>query len=278
VKLRTILALTISAAIPIQTLAQPHVIAQLGNAPLVAQIASTTQLQNDVARDSALYRAAGDRLGLTPHEYALFAQRIAAKQVSYVTVPRHLDAMTWASGGNVYALHDVVIPANTMGWEVDLQEGHQVLALFVPARCGNLSVLRRTLPVLAQAGRQHHKPMVEAAATAPPVAPAAPIAQAPAVGLPAPPPVQTAPVQSVASSTPAVTHRGGFWPLLLIPVVALLTGGHGSNSTPTIPIFGGPPPGGASGPPPGFGGGPPPRTGPTPPPGGCPSPVPASRF
>ncbi len=190
-KLRSLVALIITTAIPVQTLAQPHVIAQLGNAPVIGRIDSTSQLQHDVAHYDATFRAAGDRIGLTPKEYAQFAQRIAARRVAYVTLPRHLDAMTWAGGGNVYALNDVIIPPDTKGWEVDLQEGHRVLALFVPARCGNLALLRRALPVVAQAAHPRRHTMVEAASTAPPgtpAAPAPPVAQAPAVGLPPTPP------------------------------------------------------------------------------------------
>lgn len=300
VRLRTLLAVIISISIPIQTFAQSHVIAQLGNFPVIGRIQSTDQLQSDVAHYNATFRAAGDRIGLTPKEYASFAQRVAARKVAYVTIPRHLDAMTWGSGGNVYAVDDVIIPPNTKGWEVDLQEGHRVLALFVPARCGNLAVLRKAMPVLAQATHPHHRKLVAAAAVAPrkpkaaaalppvaqapaaqapvaqaPVAQApaaqAPVAQAPAVGLPPSPPPAVAPFQTVATSTPPATHHNRLWPLLLmIPLVAFL-GGHGSN-TPSFPVIGGPPPVIGGGPPPGFGGGVGPVPVPTPS-AGCPQPA-----
>ncbi|HEV3154382.1 MAG TPA: hypothetical protein VGZ02_11305 [Candidatus Baltobacteraceae bacterium] len=276
-KLRTLVATILSVAIPLPAFAQPHVIAQLGTSPLVGRIASTAELQNDVSRESALFRTAGVKLGLTPEEYARFAQRIASRQVSYVTIPRHVDAMSWASNGSVYVLHDVVLPENTRGWEIDLTERGQVVALFVPARCGNLSLLRKPLPALAQV-----PPRTEAAVITPPpaptaaptAAPAPPVAAAPAVQLPPTPAPVAAPAQSVASSTPA-THRTGFLPLLLIPLVAFLASHGGRSGNTPIPLIGGPPPGSPGA------GGPPPGGGPTPPPGGgagCPTPSPASRF
>jgi hypothetical protein len=150
--------------------------------------------------------------------------------------------MSWSSGGNVYVLHDVVIPAGTKGWEVDLREGRHLVALFIPARCGNLSVVRRTLPALAQAPAPHPA-VVEAAATQPPapVASAAPVVAAPVVVAPAPPAATPAPYQSVAASTGPAHHHLGWWPLLLIPVAALLlhggsTGGTAGPAIQTAPV------------------------------------------
>jgi hypothetical protein len=56
--------------------------------------------------------------------------------------------MTWQANGKVYALHDVEVPARTHGWEVDLPHGHQMIAVYVPATYGNLSVVRRAIPVM----------------------------------------------------------------------------------------------------------------------------------
>jgi len=246
---RTAISLVLSVTMPLAAIAKPHEIAQLGTAPLTGEIASTSQLQANVNRQRHLFEVAGTKLGLSPREFAQFAARIDAKQLTYVTIPRHLDAMSWSSGGRVYVLHDVIIPAQTKGWEIDLQEQDHVVALFVPARCGNLSILRRPLPAIAKAPAPPPRVAVEAAATAPPVAPAAP-----AVSMPAPPPATPAPYESVASSTPPVTHHARWWPLLLIPIVGLIAGGFHGGSTPpltTVPPLNGPPPG------------------PTPPPAGC---------
>ena len=277
--LRTILAVLVSVTLPLPSLAAPHTIAQLGVSPLLGQVTSTPELQQDVARNQHIFSTAATKLGLTPREYAEFANRIANGRVSYVTIPRHLDAMTWASNGRVYALNDVIIPANTHGWEVDLVEGHQVLAMFVPAKCANLSLLRRPLPALAQAPPRQ-RVRVAAAETGPPApVPNAqgggtPVASpAPAVAVAAP--VATPPPYASAAASTGPSHRGiGWWPLLLVPIIALIGhggGGGGNTNVPGVPVVGGPPPGTttSSVPPPGGM-----LTVQPPPPSGCPSPKP----
>ena len=248
-------SMVLMIALPLPGFAQTHVIAELGTAPLIGQIASTSALQADVSRQQALFRRAGAKLGLSPREYTQLRDRIASRQVTYVTIPRHLDAMTWSSGGTVYVLHDVVIPAHTNGWEVDLQEQGRQVALFIPARCGNLSVVRRTVPHLAAAPMR--RPVVAAAQTSPPP-PAPPENQnpGPSVVLPqeapaSPPP----PYTTVATSTPAVHHLR-LWPLLLLPLIGLISGSHGGGNVNTVS-----PPGSVNGP------------GPLPSPG-CPQPTP----
>ncbi|MFN2450580.1 MAG: hypothetical protein ABR508_12460 [Candidatus Baltobacteraceae bacterium] len=232
---RILTSLVLMLAMPVPSIAQTHVIAELGTAPLIGQIASTPQLQADVARQQTLFRRAGAKLGLTPAEYAEFQSRIASKQLSYVTIPRRLDAMSWSSGGNVYVLHDVVIPASTNGWEVDVQEHDTQIALFIPARCGNLSVVRRSIPRIAKTSRVRRTMPVAVApeATAPP-APAAPPAQGPAVAIAPQAPVTPPPAyQSVASSTPVV-HHPRLWPLLLLPLLGFIAGGHSAGSVSTL--------------------------------------------
>ncbi len=169
-------------------------------------------------------------------------------------IPRRLDAMSWSSGGHVYVVHDVLIPASTYGWEIDLQETDHIVALFVPARCGNLSLLRGPLPAIAKAPVAPPRVAVEAAATAPPVQ------EAPAVSMPATPAPTPAPYESVAASTPA-THHLGWWPLLIVPIVAMLVSSHGASGHPSLsipPLSNGPPPSTPSIP-----------IAPTPPPTGC---------
>lgn len=215
-------------------LAKPHVIAELGTAPLIGAIDSTSQLQADVSQQRRLFETAGTKLGLTPDEYAQFAARISDRRLAYVTIPRRLDAMTWSSGGRVYVLHDVVIPAQTKGWEIDLQEQHRIVALFIPARCGNLSVLRKPLPALAKAAPAP-RVAVEAAATAPPQPEQtpAPAVMPAAVALPAAAAATPAPYTTVATATPA-THHARLWPLLLIPIIALIASHHGGSSVPSV--------------------------------------------
>lgn len=256
-RLRPLLASVLAIALPLPAAAHPHVIAQLGTAPLIGQIASTPQLQNDVSRERRMFESAGTKLGLSPKEYAQFETRIARGELTYVTVPRHLDAMSWSSGGNVYVLHDVVVPAGTKGWEVDLQESDATVALFIPARCGNLSIVRRPRPHIAkvQAIRT-----VAAVPTPVPAPTAAPVESAPAFIPPQAPQTTPPPYESVAQSTPA--HHFRWWPLLLIPVAAILFNGHGgSTNAPAITTSQVPPP---------------PPVAPTPPPlVGCTPPPPA---
>ena len=204
---------------------------------------STPQLQSDVARQEGLFRNAGAKLGLTPAEYAQFQMRIASRQLTYVTIPRHLDAMSWSSGGVVYVIHDVVIPQQTKGWEIDLQEGNRQLALFIPARCGNLSLIRRSLPRLARTTPRRVLPVAVAPeATAPPAPPPVTAPASPAVIVPeAPAAAPASGYQTVATSTP-VTHHPRLWPLLLLPLLGLISGGHGGNvSTAPAPVIGGGP-------------------------------------
>ncbi len=233
--IRRILAALLCAALPAPALAQTHVVAELGTAPLIGQVASTQQLQADVTKQRALFAAAGSELGLTPSEYAQFEQRISDRQLAYVTIPRHLDAMSWRSGGRVHVLHDVVIPAGTRGWEVDLREPGRIVALFVPNKCGNLSILRRPAPAIARAPQP-------VTATPAPIATLAPDAE-PAVAVFAPKPAPAlAPYTSVAASTgSAPAHHFRAWPLLLlVPIVALLAAhGHSTavSSSPLMPAI-----------------------------------------
>ena len=253
--MRKLLALLLCTALPLPALAQTHVIAELGTAPLIGQVASTQQLQNDVSKQRDIFEAAGLQLGLTPAEFTQFEGQIARRRLTYVVIPRRLDAMSWRSGGRVHVLHDVLIPANTMGWEVDLREHDRILALFIPNKCGNLSLLRKPAPLLAAA------PMVKDFAIAPAPSPVPTLAPTPA---PAATPVPTpavaptpAPYTSLAMSTSNAppSHHFRAWPLLLLPLIAMLVS-HGHSApfappmAPALPAA------------------------PTPPPAGCPTPAP----
>lgn len=253
---RSLLSAVTALAIPAPAFAEPHVIAQLGNAPLIGQISSTPQLQADVTKQSELFRTAGSKLGLTPQEYSQVAARIQSRQLSYVTLPRHLDAMSWSSGGRVYVLKDVIIPAGTNGWEIDLPEASQQIAVFIPARCGNLSLVRRPLRRIARVAPAKSappsKPRVLAASTAPPAPPAAaPAPPAPAEnGSPAvyvAPAAQPAAASPLATTAAPVTHSTKLWPLLLLPLIGFAVSHHGGGSTPTylsppLTVPGAPPP------------------------------------
>lgn len=240
---RRLAALVLCMALPLPAIAHTHVVAELGTAPLVGQVASTAQLQGDVNKQRAIFEAAAQGLGLTSSEFAQFSQRIAQRRLSYVVIPRHLDAMSWRSGGRVHVLRDVLIPASTMGWEIDLAEQGEIVALFIPNKCGNLSVVRKPIPLIASAAVPVDKPVVEAIS----VAPALPAAPSPAT---------PAPYASLAMSSPsAPAHHFRVWPLLVIPFVALLvshghsgTIGTGAPPVPALPAAPTPPPAGCASP------------------------------
>lgn len=209
-------------------LASPTYIASLGHAPLVGRIDSTGELKADMSRYDATFAKAARKLGLSDAQYKEF--KLASP--TPVILPRHLDAMTWSDGRNVKILYDVMIPANTVGWEVDLHSGNQILALLVPRRCGNLSLVIRQAPHIAQAPR----PTAVAPAPAPPA--------------PVPPPeeVAAAPVEQpeavpapAAAFPPPVKHASPLWLGGLIPLIFGIAGGGGgggggsTGGPPTLP-------------------------------------------
>lgn len=214
-------------------LAKPTVIAELGTAPLLGTSTSTAEMRARVDHNASMMSAAAAKLGLTPNEYAQFRSDIDASRVAWVTVPRHLDAMSWSSGGQVYVLHDVQIPAATNGWEVDVRTSNGIAKLYMPAKCGNLSLLRTAAPVVAQ----HHVPTrVAALKVAPPPPPSAapaPPAEVPAAPAPAPDDTPAAPPATVAAAEfPPVAAAAGHHALFLAPLLfglAALAGGSGSG-------------------------------------------------
>jgi hypothetical protein len=221
---RTVAVALLVVMTGLPALAQPIEIATLGRAPLMGQSTSAAELQSNFRKNEALMRRAGMGLGLTPEQYEQFRLALDVGKPNWVTVPRHLDAMTWAAAGQVHVLHDVIIPADQKGVEVDLHSGDTIIALFLPAKCGNLSVIRRTVPHVA-AIRNFPVPHVAAVpAPAPPQQTSvavAPPEQAPLVAAVAPPP--PVPVS-------AVRHGLNLWPLAgILPFLV-----HGS-STPGNP-------------------------------------------
>jgi hypothetical protein len=232
---RFLLAVSLFALCISPAMARPTVIAELGSAPLLGTSRSTAEMRALVARNEGIVSAAAVRLGLTAGEYAQFHAAIDASRVAWVTVPRHLDSMTWQAGGRVYALHDVVIPSNTHGWEVDVPERHGVLALYMPAKCGNLSLVRRPARVIARRAAPVH------VAVAPPVvAPAPPVEVAAA---PAPPPPEDAPAPAPPApptefppAAAATKHSAALFLAPLLFGLAALSAGSGSGPIATVPV------------------------------------------
>jgi hypothetical protein len=227
-------------------LAQPIEIATLGRAPLMGQSTNAAELQYNFKHNESLMRQAGMDLGLTNEQYEQFRLALEVGKPNWVTVPRHLDAMTWSSGGQVHVLRDVIIPANQKGVEVDLHSGDKIISLFLPAKCGNLSVIRRAVPHVA-AIRNFPVPHV-AAVAAPQPCPAGMVGTAyPDCHQMAYVPAE-APAPIVAAVVPppppiAAVHHG----FSLLPLAAVLPflihgGGGGGSTTPSSGTVVGPPP------------------------------------
>ncbi|MBV8298098.1 MAG: hypothetical protein JO083_00865 [Candidatus Eremiobacteraeota bacterium] len=222
-------------------MAQPIEIATLGRAPLMGQSTNPTELKYNVKKNEAVLRQAGMDLGLTTEQYEQFRLALEVGKPNWVTVPRHLDAMTWASNGQVHVLRDVVIPANQKGVEVDLHSGDKIIALFLPAKCGNLSVIRRNVPHVATV-RNFPVPHVAAVTNPIPCGPGMVGSYQPnctAVVAQQPPPI----VQAVAPIPPVPVPAPRPGGLGLLPLAALLPFVVNPGSTTTTVIGGTPLPG-----------------------------------
>jgi hypothetical protein len=256
-------------------LAAPHVIARLGTAPLVAGISSTTELQRDIALHKRLYSDAAAKIGLSPAEYARFILAVRTRHVTYGTIPRHLDAMTGMSGGTVSVVRDVIVPKDTRGWEVDVVESHHVLAIVVPAACGNISLVRKSLPVLARS-KPHVRRHIDAASAIRIAALMPSVVRPSATPVPSPAPSATPAPYEAAAATTGPPHHFGLWPLLVLPIAAtfFMHSGHGGAiGVPPLPVAGAP--NAIALPRPGPGGIAVPLNGDTPLPPGCPNPTPS---
>ncbi len=145
---------------------------------LGGQSTSTTDIERRIAANESRLTMAGAEVGLSPREFTRFLHTFRTAHPAWVQIPRHLDAMSAVHrNGNVYVLRNVVIPAGSHGWEVDLHEPRQLVRLFMPATCGNLSVIRT--PVVQHIAARPPLPprYIETAAATPPPAPA-PVAAA----------------------------------------------------------------------------------------------------
>ncbi|HEV3087736.1 MAG TPA: hypothetical protein VGX96_10975 [Candidatus Elarobacter sp.] len=224
-------------------MAQPIEIATLGRAPLMGQSTNAAELQYNFKKNEGLMRQAGMDLGLTTEQYEQFRLALEVGKPNWVTVPRHLDAMTWASGGQVHVLRDVIIPANQKGVEIDLHSGDKIISLFLPAKCGNLSVIRRAVPHVAAV---RNFPVPHVAAVAQPCGPGMvgsyyPNCQQVAVVTPEQAPL-VAPVVPVPPPPIPVHHGIGLLPLAAFVPFLFHGGGGGGSNPPSSGTIVGPPP------------------------------------
>lgn len=229
-------------------LAQPIEISSLGHAPVMSTSTSLSELRSNFQRNESMMRQAAQKLGLTDEQYETFKLQVAVAKARWVTVPRHLEAMTWASDGVVHVLRDVIIPPNMKGIEVDMPDGATTLAMYLPAKCGNLSFTHIKPPAVAYPSGPHYVahaqsfPQPQPQQVASVVTGTVPIA--PAAAIPPPPVVAAAAhhfsLLPLAALLPFVVHSGNS----VIPA----TPGVTSVSGPGLPTF--PPPNQCGCPPP----------------------------
>jgi hypothetical protein len=202
---------------------------ELGHAPLLGTSSSTAEIRHKVAEHPELIREAAREIGLSPAEYHAFLDKFNSDKPYWGNVPRHLDAMSWSANNHVYVIHDVVIPSGVNGWEVDLREKHQLVKLYIPMICGNLSVVR--VPIHEVAAR----PPLPVAYVAPP----APV-PVPLVAAAAPPPAQQIPPVAPAA---VMHHPHLFWPIFAVAVAGIIIAtdhhNHNSSTPNTTPVGGG---------------------------------------
>ena len=202
--------------------APPYPINNFSERPLLGQIESTAALQQDFANNEALIASAGEKLGLSAADMDTVHREVDRGNARYVTLPRHLDGMTGAKHGVAFAHHNVVIPPNVHGWEVDLAKPTGTLRVFIPNRCGNVSYLF-----------EHHRVLAAAPIS---FVPAAPVAAASYEPPASPSPV---PLVAVAPSVPAeaaATHRAyGFLPWLALGLIGVVLSSHGGGGGTVVP-------------------------------------------
>lgn len=266
----TLALASVFSLIPAQA-ASDREISDLSDGALLGQIRSTQALQQAFDANAAQLAIAGSDIGLSPQQYHQVRMAIAEGRARYVELPRHIDAMSGRHGGRVFIVRDIRIPKGVYGWEVDLDEARDVVKVYVPNRCGNLSLVRVRPRVLAAAPVYHR---VNVAYAAPIAGPYAPLPASYAAASPAPM-VAYQPELSVPQPAQVATHHFAMLPFLAGALVAgfLASGGHGSgvtvNTHPTpVPVSPPPPPVGVPPAPPGP---PAPVATPTPTPVSCPT-------
>jgi hypothetical protein len=227
--------LVLVTALP--AMGQPIEIAVLGRAPVWhAPAHSLAEARQHFRDNEDAMRGAGRAIGLTDTQFATFKAGLMSAQPSqWVTLPRHLDAMTY--GNPAHRLDDVIIPKGEKGVEIDMPDGNATLAVYLPAKCGNLSFVRRRLAALP-----NPHPLVAAAQSFPTPLEIPPPALVSAV-LPATSPICVGPPGVCGPIIPTGFRCGPF--CFLPAIVPFLVRG---SSTPGVPppdtatIIGPPPP------------------------------------
>jgi hypothetical protein len=122
-------------------------------------IAKASEVQQVVVAEKTRYKQAARRIGLTTPEFEEMERRISRGETKRTTLPVHLDAMAGMHRGRVYAIRDVRVLPNQNAYAVVLDDGKRV---YIPAVCGNLSVVRGEAPHIAHAHAPTHRVLAHA--------------------------------------------------------------------------------------------------------------------
>lgn len=212
------------------------VVTSLGAEPLMGRILSAGDLARQSRTHKVVLATAARRLGLTHAEYEQIYESIQLHRMRRVTVPRHLDAMTWLRGTRVLMNDDLLIPANIPGWEIDLPRFGSIVKVFIPSSCGNLSLVVRPV-VVAEAFTVHFAP-----ASPRPLAFTLPPPDFSGPPVPVPMSISAVPLlTAVIPPAAAAAHHG--WLLFLLPIaIGMVHGGNGGGGTVIPPVVPTPPP------------------------------------
>jgi hypothetical protein len=263
---RVVAAATASFLVTTPVVSATTVIAQLGSAPLFGGTASLEDLRTRVSSYPERVAEAAGVLGLSQSEYRVFRAELARGEARAIVLPRYLESMAFYRNGSVQVLHDVEIPAQTLGWEIDVVEPGQTIRVLIPSVCGNMSILHEYHPAFAMkrypsavAASEEQSPAPKRPTAIPPRAPPAKpspahspqsgrVPQKPAASPAFPPsapptaaPSPTPAAGSLASlptpptSPPAPSHHRFAWPILLPFILFFFHGGGSSSNTPAIP-------------------------------------------
>jgi hypothetical protein len=188
--------------------------------------ASAEEVWNATRVHAREYSDAAAKIGLTPAEYKQFRDALLDGKAVYVTLPSHVDAMAGYRHGYVYAVHNANIQGKAMGWKVALPDGAIV---YVPQTCGNLSVLRQKVALVAPVKRvppmkvSHYVPPPPVVVPPPTTVVLAPPAVEPVVAPPAPP---------LAVAAAAGSNNGWLWGLPILGGIITIITQHGSPPPP----------------------------------------------
>lgn len=125
---------------------------------MTGALAKVSEVQQVVVAKKTRYKQAAQRIGLTKSEFDEMERRISRGETKATILPVHLDAMAGMHRGRVYAIRDVRVLPNQNAFAVALDDGKRV---YIPAVCGNLSVVRGKPVRVAHAHGPMHRVLAQ---------------------------------------------------------------------------------------------------------------------